>query len=71
MQDSKFMKLERLIDEYECAIFDPLFDPKKTEQLCTEVEAEADRTGYNGHVRLMALHTMHEHAAEIHERSRS
>lgn len=60
-------QLERLIREYEDAVFDPLFSPERARRLCREVEALADAVGYADHARLYRLHTMCEIAEEAHE----
>jgi hypothetical protein len=52
-------RLEAAIALYEAEIFGDA-DPVKLEVLCTAVEAEADRIGYDNHSRLMGLHTMAE-----------
>jgi len=54
---SKFAKLEKLIDDYEAAIVAPEVDVDEVNRLCLAVEKEAERTGYDNHRLLKALHT--------------
>ena len=55
-------KLERLIDQYESAIWASKPNVGEIERLCNEVEDEARRIGYNDNRRLHALHTAAEQA---------
>lgn len=50
-------KLEQLISQYDTAIHAPRPCPETIDELCSAVEAEADRIGYDNHARLQALHT--------------
>jgi hypothetical protein len=52
--------LEQLLKQYEDAI--ERRDVQEMNRLCMDVEREADRTGYRGHGRIMALHSMAERA---------
>jgi hypothetical protein len=54
------VELERLIAAYTAAIFAQPFNGAEVDRLCRAVEAEADRVGYTGHARLMAIHTVAE-----------
>jgi hypothetical protein len=60
---STHVELERLIAAYTAAIFAQPFNGAEVDRLCRAVEAEADRVGYTGHARLMAIHTAAERAS--------
>jgi hypothetical protein len=53
-------KLNKLIGEYETAIFATRPSNDKIDKLATAVELEADRVGYTNHSRLYHLHNMAE-----------
>lgn len=65
MSNVSHITLERLIREYEAACLAQRPDEDEINRLALAVEEEAERVGYDNHLRLLALHNLAEAATEL------